>query len=180
MGCNVLSNSYSITIDPAFSRGQKADIIAAVEEWENQLPGVLTILAISTGPCTGAGRELCIHRSTLAAVTAQIDAINPNYSHTGTYLANTRRDRFMDKAETDVSDDYDSTFSGHTFQQVIAHELGHALGLEHIAGHNLMYWSTVDWSPTLTCDDVAQYLSLRSISTVTAQCPHGGSFTYYH
>lgn len=188
-GCsNVLGNEYFVTIDPNFSKEDRESIIASVGEWQDALPDNLTVSSISVGTCAaammtdenrdtipnpGTRREICIH----AAQQAWVDSRASN-TEGRPVLAITFRHDADDSADIYLPiDKVDIPMTNH---QSITHELGHAMGLKHMQAGALMYWNLDDQSQTPTCDDAAQWLSIRHMSVKTRLCPNGGSFILSH
>ena len=172
-GCgDVLGVRYDVVVEPAFEVTQRAQVFAAVRSWERALP-LLTIQSERVGECTGAEREVCFRASTEAWIQAKQGGAGP-------YGATTSRHGESDSADVYVALDSDATLSADYLRQALAHEFGHAMGLEHVAGANLMYWEIHGEPAEPTCADAAQWLSIRHMDVRTELCPDGGSFTYYH
>ena len=55
------------------------------------------------------------------------------------------------------------------FQRIVAHEVGHAMQLDHNAPNNLMAAMATEDAPTPTCTDAAQWYAVRSEPAPT--CP---------
>lgn len=177
-GCsyNEIGISYRVFIDPAFDRGMKEEIVSAVSAWQDKLPD-LNIMSINVGDCSGDRRDICIHASSEAVVRMMYS------DHGSHYLASTSRHHMSDSADTYLATDDMSMYDSGTQVWAIAHELGHAMGLDHIDGNgvNVMYWEANNQYHALpSCDDAAQFYAIRGLSTKTEACPQGGSFTYFH
>jgi hypothetical protein len=139
--------------------------VAAVDMWLAGTPDLRADVVI--GPCSGAHPAMgCIHFSTGAVVSG--------YSGSGTSLGITRRGfdvpellaGFVDGGETWIAVDRIAaqypTERSVWLEQVVAHELGHVMRLEHPnntnSGELMNAWAD---QPTLTCADVAQWYAIR-------------------
>lgn len=195
-GCfgDTLGINYNIVYDPAFSDADKTYIRSAAQSWKDILGDDLNIMSITEGSCNagidptigssppgnlempdpGTMRQMCFH----AITGAWLDA----HGEPPSVIGLTYRHAPEDSADIFLPVDRDATLTSAAWTETAAHELGHGMGLEHISndgGNNIMYWE-LDGVPVPTCDDAAEYLSLRHQSTITPQCQKGGFWSYYH
>jgi hypothetical protein len=158
---------YDVVIDPAFSVPERVYALDALNSWEAILDGRLRVPSVSTGPCSGASYQICIHAASLAQIVAlggDADA-----------LGRTLRSDVSDRADVYIISYPDP--SGDV-TRTIAHELGHAMGLEHTQGGTLMCCDTRCAAPLPTCDDVDQWDVVRHGFIAEKSCPRAGTLVY--
>jgi hypothetical protein len=199
LGCSeTYSQEYTIHISTQFSPDQVSAIEAAGDSWtasiNKQQLGAL-MLHYQIGNCNRQGwpaGTICLHYSSAKEVIA-MEAQAGVYAPAGFYfLGVTTRD------PSDVSDTYiamDLPDTQNNLQRVVAHELGHGWGLNHILGVSqassasvgvgtsdgsdapgaLMFWDLNSLQDSLlpTELDVGQYLWLRNLTSQEI-------FIYYH
>jgi hypothetical protein len=165
---------YTVSLDPALPTAYQSDAVAAVESWE-AITGNATRLDVSVGlPGDCSGIPDPGHVCVFASSTAEIAATGGPSD-----LAFTRR-WTSDGSDTYLPLDRMAALTDVQVTTVMAHELGHAMGLMHTtpATSNVMYpeWDHVATLPT--CNDYAQWSDLRgpeSFATNPA-CLQGGSY----
>lgn len=157
-GCGGIGNTYLVQVDPAFTQDEQASISAALDSWEAAVPAHFSMVIAS---CSGVhGGTICIHASdsaTIAANQSQVDGIGVGLTIRKSSWGHTidGGEVFID-VPTIEGDGY-----GADFQRIIAHEVGHAMQLEHNAPNNLMAPMATEDAPTPTCTDAAQWYALR-------------------
>jgi hypothetical protein len=162
IGCNPApGHDYELVIDSAVSTEEAASITDAVFEWAAILDGRLK-MTVAIGRCRGVDREICVHLAT----ESQIVSLGGLPSAVGRTL------------RSDISDRADVYLRDTAGTRAIAHEIGHAMGLEHTQTGTLMCSDRgcAAWVPT--CDDVAQWGAVRHTFLADTSCPKGGSFRY--
>jgi hypothetical protein len=157
-GCGGLGDSYVVQVDPRFTQDEQATIVAALGSWEAAVP-VHFVAEIEA--CSGVhGGTICVHASdsaTLAAMQSEPDGTGVGLTHREKSWGHAvdGGEVFLDVAT--VEEYYPADF-----QRIAAHEIGHAMQLDHNAPGNLMAaWATED-APTPTCTDDAQWFELRA------------------
>jgi hypothetical protein len=147
-GCVDHAFEYTLLIDPKFvETGTTEKLLAAAEDWELKVP--VTFRPIIR-PCYGIQSQVvCVHYSSLAEVAAKL--------HGGEHFAGvTEVNIFTDGGEVFIAMDWTKQTC------VFGHELGHAMGLQHHVGLNLMDPTCDDNAATVAGpDDIFQWWDLR-------------------
>lgn len=160
-------NAYQVVIDCDLPVAFQEAVAVGAAKWEAATDGRLHLYT-SMGDCPVRPYTICVH-----AVTAEWFDSNGGDPHWG---ADTRRDADHDRADVYVPFARDLPAYASLTDWLMAHELGHSLGLEHTT-EGLMVPDAVPASPSVSCVEVAQWASLRpGESDVTKACPKGGSF----
>jgi hypothetical protein len=157
-GCGGLGASYVVQIDPRFTQEEQAKIVAALDSWEAAVP-VHFVAEVET--CSGIhGEAICIHASDSATIASKQS--EPDGTGVGLTLRERSWGRIVDGGEVFVDVPTVEESYAEDFQRVAAHEIGHAMQLDHNAPGDLMAaWATED-APTPTCTDAAQWYALRN------------------
>ena len=152
-------------VDPAFTQDEQVKVVAALESWEASVPVHFTV---EIGPCSGIhGGTICTHASDRAEIASRQS--QPDGTGLGMTLRENTWGHPVDGGEVFL--DVPTIESGYAgdFQRIAAHEIGHAMQLEHNASGNLMAaWATED-APSATCVDAAQWFQVRGRQA--AICP---------
>ena len=154
------SDRYELVIDPAFSAEEVASITEASHAWEAVLDARVKLTS-AVGACRGDNHEICVH----SATKSQIVALGIPST-----IGFTNRSGISDRADV-----YLLVTDG---VRAVAHELGHAMGLEHTQAGTLMCDDSGCAAFVPTCDDAAQWDAVRHGIVADRSCPKGGSFTY--
>jgi hypothetical protein len=182
LGCQpVIGDTYHITIRETFSASDQQAARDAIAMWQLELGDNLHITGIDIGYCQANGDplfgggmgEICIQ-------PCSTQWLNRVESGNESIIGATERYSLNNAANVFVPVDRDAPYDQSYMTLMMAHETGHAFGLQHVAGNNLMYWVILPNLTGPTCNDSTQYLDLRNQSSITTECPKGGSFTYYH
>lgn len=164
-GCGGLGNSYVVEVDPRFTQDEQATIVAALDSWEAAVP-VVFVAAIE--PCSGIhGGTICIHASDSATIAAKQS--QPDGTGVGLTLREKTWGHVVDGGEIFIDVATVEQSYAADFQRIAAHEIGHAMQLDHNAPGNLMAAMATEDAPTPTCADGAQWLEARSQPLPT--CP---------
>ena len=142
---NIKGTQYSVYIDPKFSVDQQAAIVSAAQSWEAVTSARFTF---QVGPCGG------VHDGEICVLVASPGTLSPGQmgaTVVETFPSVDGGESALDATVTDESE----------FQQLAAHEIGHAMGLVHTARGTLMFWEAHGQAHTPTPADVAQWSSLR-------------------
>ncbi len=171
-------DSYTVIIDPSFDETDAASFPIALQSWEALAAGHLhfTSRVAKPGDCSSdKPGQICIIAASLAEVGA-----NDNGSGTGWLGFTNINDNGGSHIYMSVSND--TKFSTDQFATIVAHELGHAMGLAHTLPTTFTvmlpgwYSEGKPNAPLPTCNDYAQFADVRGISHVNASCPSGGSY----
>lgn len=154
-GCHpALGDRYTVEIDPTFTAAQQEAVLAALEDWSANVP--VKFSPVVTACSHGRDGSLCIHNSTHADIVANHGAGPTTWGVT--FGSSSGED--VDGAETWIATD---VIPAADFQGVLAHEIGHGMGLEHETGatSELMAPGLSGWSRTVTANDAAQWYRVR-------------------
>jgi hypothetical protein len=157
-GCGGLGDSYVVQVDPRFTQSEQATIVAALDSWEAAVP-VHFVAAIEA--CSGIhGGAICVHASDSATIAAKQS--QPDGTGVGLTLREKTWGHVVDGGEIfiDVATIEESYAAD--FQRIAAHEIGHAMQLDHNAPGNLMAAMATEDAPTPTCADAAPWYEARS------------------
>lgn len=162
--------TYSVVIDPSFSSEDKAAIIAGLQGWEHITDGEFSVSSISYGSCNSNVNQICFVPST----ENQVDRLRG--STKGDVIGLTLRSYSNDNSVIYIPLDATAGLPPNVMTTLAAHELGHALGLDHTQTGTVMCWTYSCQAPLPTCDDYQQWKDVRSITTDNFFCPKGGTY----
>ncbi len=155
--CGGLGNSYVVQVDPSFTADEQAEVLAALDSWEAAVPVHFTAVVAS---CSGISAGIiCTHASNHAEIEARQSVSD------GVGIGLTLREQswghVVDGGEVFV--DVPTIEASYTedFQRLVAHEIGHAMQLEHDGRGNLMAAMATDDAPTPTCVDAGEWYAVR-------------------
>jgi hypothetical protein len=155
--CGGIGSSYAVHVDPRFTVDEQAAIVAALESWEVAVPVHFTM---EIGSCSGVhGGTICIHVSDaeeIAAKQSQRDGTG-----VGLTLRQTSWGHVIDGGEVFIDVPTVEASYADDFQRIVAHEIGHAMQLEHNAPGHLMAAIATQDAPVPTCTDSAQWYEAR-------------------
>jgi hypothetical protein len=148
-----LGTAYTVRIDPTFTAAQQETVLAALADWEANTQVRLTpIIEAASGR---REHEVVIHNSTLAAIVHEHGADPLAWGIT--FGSTSGED--VDGGEMWIATDAVPT-GELDFQGVIAHEVGHAMGLHH-EPDCLMSPTCIGWSRVVAPKDAAQWVRTR-------------------
>jgi hypothetical protein len=156
-GCGGVGDSYAVYVDRRFTPNEQAEALAALDSWEAAVPVHFTAVI---GSCSGIHEgAICLHASDASEIAARQS--QPDGAGLGLTLRETTWGHVVDGGEVFIDV---PTIEGNyptDFQRIVAHEVGHAMQLEHDAFGNLMAaWATED-APAPTCADAAEWYAVR-------------------
>jgi len=155
--CGGLGDTYVVHVDPRFSQDEQAKIVAALDSWEAAVPVHFTV---EIGPCSGVhGGMICTHASTRAEIAAK-QAVSDGVG-VGLTLRTQISGNSVDGGEVFIDQPTIEANYAEDFQRIVAHEIGHAMQLEHNGPGHLMAAMVSDDAPAPTCADDAQWYELR-------------------
>jgi hypothetical protein len=172
---------YAIYIDPAFSTEDREAAVAAAAMWEAIL-GKDIDLSLQIGQCQASNFPLFQAHNIICIQPCSDQYMNRLEDGDMDVIGATTRKGDNNSSNLYLPVDRDAEYNQQIMSQLIAHEMGHAFGLSHVANtDNIMYWIVDDKTATKpSCSDSSQYLDLRHINRITEECPNGGSYSYYH
>jgi hypothetical protein len=156
-GCGGLGDSYVVEADPAFTADEQAGISAALDSWEAAVP---VHFHMEIASCSGIhGGIVCIHAADRATVAAKQS--QPDGTGVGLTLREKTWGHVVDGGEVFIDLPTVEESYAADFQRIVAHEVGHAMQLEHDAPRNLMAAMATEDAPTPTCTDAAEWYEAR-------------------
>lgn len=145
-------------MDQAFTEDERQAIEAAAAEWVGAIPVALTLDA---APCDKVVLgEICIVRQDDETFNERAPVVPaPRHVLAYTDTAADFMKRPIDGAVIYVNEHLIDS----RFQKVVAHELGHAMGLHHTGPGTLMAPDIDEAAAVPTCTDLLQWTSLRGV-----------------
>ena len=157
-GCGALppADHYTVYIDPAFGSDQSAAIVEGLQEWERAVGVKFDIAMVKVELDKSYYNSISFHPSTYQ----EINEITPGSAYIG--LTEYEKDSWNHVYNySNVLLDY--KLDDATFAWAVRHEVGHALGLNHIGAGNLMCKNMACASRHVQCADQSEYYQLRNV-----------------
>jgi hypothetical protein len=136
--CGGNSRTYTVDISPDLPDAVQEATLRALADWQRAVP---VLFYSRVAYCSPGSDRACIEPVQGRTDSGGVGETWCNYVHHCV-------------ASLDVS------YRGN-MQEIAAHELGHAMGLEHTGAGSLMCWTTLCGSPVVTQRDVAQWIDTR-------------------
>jgi hypothetical protein len=141
---------YSVSIDPMFASDQIDSVAAAVDAWNKAIPALHLTYVIA--PCTTPSAQQ-------ACLSPAFDPPDPSDDVVG---ETTRGAADSSSVKIFVARIRATTYNADALtQQTAAHELGHAMGLQHSGTETLMAADVPNQAPSITSADIAQFWAVR-------------------
>lgn len=152
------SHRYKVYVDPSFSTLQRNEILDAADVWSTAMGGFVTFEYTDVA----SGDDLINVTAYTMTQLKQWGSDTVGYTaYTGT-------------ASTTVYVPIVG-LSNDDFKKVTKHEVGHAIGAQHIGNGNTMAPNVVDQSETVTCEDVEDVCSAWGsycLASLMPACAH--------
>lgn len=163
LGCADPLNSYDIYIADGFPAKQEAQIFYALDQWERAEERFGLKFHVHYGTSSDPKGTYTVYPQTLLQLEVNV---HNRYVEGRTNCA----DASDNHGEVYLPTDLDTAApipNGMTadglFLEVVAHEFGHVLGLNHTGENTLMFWATgAAQASAITCADQKQFHDLRS------------------
>lgn len=143
-GCFSPINGYSVTVSPDFTAEQRQAVHAGISAWHAAIPELA--VSVHDGPCEDP-TSICL---------APDNAAMPGDVHWAGWTSPDHMHLFI---ATDRIAAHG--YGMRTVQQTAAHELGHAMGLEHTKAGDLMAAEVGEQAHDVTDNDRAQWWATR-------------------
>jgi hypothetical protein len=143
--------SYDVLVDPSFEMDQQGAAVSAIGDWTEAVAQLK--LTYSVGSCASPTAEQICLLPSYAQPDPPVQIVGTTYrgaAESGTVYI------YVNRIEAIASDAMGLT------RQTVAHELGHAMGLQHAGVDTLMAANVSDQAATVTAADVAQFWAVRA------------------
>jgi len=158
-------NNYTVYVDPAFDSATQQVILDGLNNWQTRVWNTGHMLwlnpIIGTHDCShGCDDIIVIHASNMAAVAAlahDSDGDGPDGITFRSWREDPTTGHYWDWSNVFLAADMRQS----DIHNIVLHEVGHALALQHTPPGQIMCWSTECESADITQDDINQYLTLR-------------------
>lgn len=141
---------YSVAIDQSFAMSQIESVTEAIDDWTTAVPELHLTYVIASCDAPSP-QQVCLHPD-YDPPDPTDDVVGTTYrggSDSGTVLI------FVNRIQATGWNMASLT------RQTAAHELGHAMGLQHAAVGTLMAADVTSQAPSVTAADVAQFWAVR-------------------
>jgi hypothetical protein len=147
-----------VLLDPAFTIDEQDKVVAGLATWESAVPVKFSLRITS---CSGIhDATICIHASNHDEIAAKQSAAD------GIGLGLTLREKtwshVIDGGEVFIDVPTIEAQYAVDFQRIVAHEVGHAMQLDHDAYGNLMAAMATEDAPFPMCADEAEWYAVRN------------------
>lgn len=131
------SHHYDVYVDPSFSSRQSNEIVAAERAWTEALGGYITFSRAASADAS----SIRVWASTITQLHQKRDPTCVGFTK-------------WHGVQSDVELPIDVSIDDDTFNRIVRHELGHAIGAHHISAFHTMAENVTVNSEAITCEDL--------------------------
>jgi hypothetical protein len=161
-GARIYPTNYNVFVDPAFG-DNVSDVVGALDDWSNNTNVGMNITILNMACDDSMMNCISIHpmsRADIIKLGRSSNDIGLTFWHKSMFSEDYYYSDYQGWGNSYVP------FGTEFDIQVVRHELGHALGLQHLGAGNIMCKSQGCATLDITCGDVNEYNELRNIPDI--------------
>jgi len=145
-----------IYVDAKFNSHQRAEIHAAVDEWNYALNGYTELIVVEDDYDMGLEVAERVLRTHEGIIILAVDADSPRVEDMGDGVL-----AWMNEIDGNLMQVVHDRIGTRNMRAIIVHEFGHALGLPHVFIKNTVMYPSYNYGST--CIDKITLMSLQSV-----------------